>query len=141
MVSVNTLVLGGNLTRDPELRYLQSGQAVAEFGLAINRNWTAANGEKREETCFVDVTAWGKLAERVCQYLKKGRSVLVEGRLQFDTWQAQDGTKRSKHRVVADSVHFLGPKPAATAAPDQDAPVDPTPEAARDAIASEEVPF
>ncbi len=107
MPSFNRIMLMGNLTRDPELRYIQSGQPVCEFGMAINRFWTTPNGERREETCFVDITVWGKQGERCAEYLKKGRAVFLEGRLQFDTWQAQDGSKRSKHRVVADRVQFL----------------------------------
>lgn len=111
MPSFNKVLLMGNLTRDPELRYIQSGQAVCEFGLAMNRRWKAANGEQKEEVCFVDITVWGKQGESSAEYLKKGRPVFIEGRLQFDSWQAQDGSKRSKLRVVADNVQFLGGRP------------------------------
>ncbi len=102
-------MLMGNLTRDPELKRTKSGAAVTELGLAMNRSWTTDNGQRHDEATFVDVTVWGKQAESAAQYLSKGRSVLIEGRLQFDTWQdAQSGQNRSKLRVVAESVQFLG---------------------------------
>ncbi|HWB59820.1 MAG TPA: single-stranded DNA-binding protein, partial [Chthoniobacteraceae bacterium] len=101
MANLNKVMLIGNLTRDPEIKYTPKGSAVAELGLAINRNYTLDNGEKREEVTFVDVTLWSRLAELAGQYLKKGRSVYIEGRLQLDTWDdKQTGQKRSKMRVV-----------------------------------------
>ena len=107
MANLNKVFLIGRLTRDPELRYTQSGTAVAEFGLAINRNFTTSTGEKREETTFVDVIVWRRKAEVVCEYLGKGAPLFVEGRLELDTWETSDGQKRSKLRVVADNFQFL----------------------------------
>ena len=97
----------GNLTRDPELRYIPSGQPVASFTIAVNRAYNSQSGEKKEEVCFVRVVAWAKLAEIANEYLKKGSPVFVEGRLQSRSWEAQDGTKRSTLEVVAQSVQFL----------------------------------
>ncbi len=109
MSSYNRVTLVGNLTRDPELKRTKSGAAVLELGLALNRNWTNEQGQKQEEVTYVDVTVWGKTAENAAQYLSKGRSVLVEGRLQLDTWvDSQSGQNRSKLRVVAESLQFMG---------------------------------
>ena len=108
MANFNKVILAGNLTRDPQLSYLPSQTPVCEFGLAINRRWRSQNGEQREETCFVDCRCYGKQAETFNQYMSKGRPVLVEGRLQFDTWEGSDGQKRSRHRVVVQSFQFLG---------------------------------
>ena len=109
MASLNKVFLMGNLTRDPELRFIDSGTPVAEFGMAINRNWKGQDGSNKEETCFVDVTVWGRRAEVVNEYLRKGRPVFIEGRLKFDTWEARDGGgRRSKLRVVADNFQFIG---------------------------------
>ncbi len=106
-MNLNKVFLIGRLTRDPELRYTQTGTAVAEFGLAINRKFTTADGQSREETCFVDVVLWAKRAEVASQYLTKGQPVFVEGRLELDQWQGPDGSKRSRLRVVADNFQFL----------------------------------
>ncbi|MEM1443383.1 MAG: single-stranded DNA-binding protein [Verrucomicrobiota bacterium] len=109
MSSYNRVTLLGNLTRDPELKRVKSGQAVVDLGLALNRSWSNEAGERQEETTFVDVTVWGKTAENAAKYLQKGRSVLVEGRLQLDTWMdSKSGQNRSKLRVVAESLQFLG---------------------------------
>ena len=109
MASLNKVMLIGNLTRDPEIRYTPKGTALAEVGLAVNRRYTAENGEKREEVTFIDVTMWGKTAELAEQYLKKGRSVYIEGRLRLDTWDdKQTGQKRSKLGVVCEEMQFLG---------------------------------
>jgi single-strand DNA-binding protein len=105
--SLNRVFLIGNLTRDPELRYLPSGQAVASFTLAVNRAYVANSGEKKEETSFVRVVVWARRAEVCNEYLRKGSPVFVEGRLQSRTWEAQDGTKRSAIEVVANNVQFL----------------------------------
>ncbi len=108
MANFNKVILAGNLTRDPELRYTPKGTAVAKLGLAINRSWTTETGEKREEATFVDVDAFGKQAEVISQYLRKGRSLLVEGRLRLETWDdKQTGAKRSKLGVVLESFSFL----------------------------------
>ena len=103
MVSFNRVVLAGNLTRDPELRFTQSGTPVCGFGLAVNRVFS-----KNDEVDFFNISAWRDLGERVANYTKKGDPVLVEGRLQYRTWEAQDGSKRSAVDVVADNVQFLG---------------------------------
>jgi single-strand DNA-binding protein len=108
MANFNKVFLLGNLTRDPQLSYLPSQTAVVEFGLAVNRRWTGRDGEKREETCFVDCQAFGRQAENINKYMSKGRQLLVEGRLTFNSWTAQDGTKRSKHRVTVENFQFLG---------------------------------
>jgi len=120
MASLNKVMLIGNLTRDPEVRYTPKGTAVAELGIAVNRRYTAENGEKREETTFVDVTLWGRTAELAGQYLKKGRPVYIEGRLQLDTWDdKQTGQKRSRLRVVGEEMQFLG-GPRSEGAPDEE---------------------
>lgn len=105
--SFNKVMLMGNLTRDPELRYLPSGQAVASFTIAVNRNYVSQSGEKKEEASFFRVVVWAKLGEVCNEYLKKGSPVFVEGRLQSRNWEAQDGTKRSTIEVVAQNVQFL----------------------------------
>ncbi|MBN2456751.1 MAG: single-stranded DNA-binding protein [Sedimentisphaerales bacterium] len=115
MANFNKVFLMGNLTRDPQLSYLPSQTAVVDFGLAVNRRWTGQNGQAKEETCFVDCRAFGRLAENINKYLSKGRPLFVEGRLTFDSWTAQDGTKRSKHRVTIENFQFLpGTAPATT---------------------------
>ena len=103
MVSFNRVVLAGNLTRDPELRFTSNGIPVCEFGLAVNRVRS-----KSEEVDFFDITAWRELGETIANYKKKGDPILVEGKLQYRTWEAQDGSRRSKVDVVADNVQFLG---------------------------------
>lgn len=107
MASVNKVFLLGNLTRDPELRYTPSGAGVASFGLAVNRRYKAGN-ENKEEVCFVDITVWGKQGENCVEYLNKGSQVFIEGRLQFRSWETDDGQKRNKLDVVANNVQFLG---------------------------------
>jgi len=108
MANFNKVMLMGNLTRDPQLSYLPSQTPVVEFGLAINRKWTSKEGESKEEVCFVDCRAFGRPAETLNKYMKKGRPLFVEGRLAFEQWTAQDGTKRSRHRVVVENFQFLG---------------------------------
>ena|SRR6516164_5781833 len=108
MASFNKVILAGNLTRDPELRYTPKGTAVARIGLACNRKWKSETGEMKEEVTFVDVDAFGKSAETIGQYLKKGRPILIEGRLRYDTWEdKQTKQKRSKLGVVLESFQFL----------------------------------
>ena len=120
--SLNKTLLIGNLTRDPELRYLASGTPVANFGLAVNRTYTDANGEKAEDVCFVDITTWNRLAEVCDEFLTKGRPVFVEGRLQMDSWEQEDGKKRSRLKVVAQNIQFLGggAKTDSEAAPEEE---------------------
>lgn len=109
MASYNRIIMMGNLTRDPEYKQLNSGQAVCRFGVASNRQFkNKQTGTMVQEVCFVDVDVWGPQAESCNQYLQKGRAVLVEGRLKLDSWQDNDGNKRSKHSIVADRVTFLG---------------------------------
>jgi len=104
----NKVILMGNLTRDPEMRYTPGGTPVTEFGLAVNRRYTTKDGQQKEEVAFVDITAWGKQAEVIHQYMKKGRRIFLEGRLVFDSWTSSDGQKRSKLRVRLDNFVFLG---------------------------------
>lgn len=106
-VSFNKVLLMGNLTRDPELRYLPSGQPVTTFTVAVNRNYVAQSGEKKEEVSFIRVVVWARRAEVCNEYLRKGSPVFVEGRLQSRSWEAQDGSKRSTLEVVAQNVQFL----------------------------------
>ena len=109
MASFNKVILAGNLTRDPELRYTPKGTAVARIGLACNRKWKSETGEMKEEVTFVDVDAFGKTAETIGQYLKKGRPVFIEGRLQLDTWDDKTtGQKRSKLKVVGEAMQLMG---------------------------------
>jgi single-strand DNA-binding protein len=109
MASFNRVILIGNLTRDPELRYLQSGMAVVDLGLAVNDKRKNAAGEWVEETTFVDVTVWGRTAEVAGEYLTKGSPVFIEGRLKLDTWET-DGQKRSKLKVVCEKMQLIGSK-------------------------------
>ncbi|MFH1417453.1 MAG: single-stranded DNA-binding protein [Planctomycetota bacterium] len=112
MANFNKVILAGNLTRDPQLSYLPSGLPVCEFGMAINRKWKdKQTGEMREETCFVDCSAFGRQAETLNQYMGKGRPLLLEGRLKFHQWESKEGQKRSKLSVVADTFQFLGGPP------------------------------
>ena len=121
MASFNKVILLGNLTRDPEVRYTPKGTAVTELGMAVNRVYTAENGEKREETTFVDVTLWGRTAEIAGEYLKKGRPVLIEGRLQLDTWDdKQSGQKRSKLKVIGEGLQLLGGRPGGGSGGDEE---------------------
>lgn len=104
----NKVVLVGNLTRDIELRYLQNGTAIGKSAIAVTRKFNGANGEKREETCFIDIDFFGRTAEVANQYLKKGSKVLIEGRLRFDQWQDQNGQNRSKHGISVENMEMLG---------------------------------
>lgn len=108
MANYNKVLLMGNLTRDPQLSYLPSETPVVDFGLAVNRKWKSRDGENRDETCFVDCRAFGRLAENINKYMHKGRPLFVEGRLTYDAWTAKDGSKRSKHRVTVENFQFLG---------------------------------
>ena len=117
MASLNKVLLIGNLTRPPELRYTPSGTAVSDLRLAVNRNYSTQGGEKREETCFLTVVVWGKQAESCGEYLDKGSQVFVEGRLQTRDWEGKDGQKRTVTEVVAERVQFMSrAKGAPTAA-------------------------
>ncbi len=108
MANFNKVILLGNLTRDPELRYTPNNAPVCSFDLAVNRSYTTQAGERRDEVCYITIVAWGKQAETCAEYLSKGRPALVEGRLSQRSWETPEGQKRSKHEVVADRVQFLG---------------------------------
>jgi single-strand DNA-binding protein len=130
MASFNKVLLMGNLTRDPQLKYLPSQTAVVEFGLACNRKWRTPQGENREEVTFVDCTAFGKQAETINQYCRKGKALFVEGRLKFDTWEdKQGGGRRSKLSVVVEGFQFVGGREAGDE-------TDQRPESIKDAINS-----
>lgn len=144
MANFNKVILVGNLTRDPELRYTPKGTAIAKLGVAVNRTWISETGEKKEETTFVDVDVFGRTAENVGQYLRKGSPLLVEGRLRLDTWEdKQTNQKRSKLSVVAETIQFLGsprggPESGASTAPGR--PATTTPAAAAPGAAEPEIP-
>lgn len=145
MASFNRVILMGNLTRDPELKQAASGAKVVDLGLAVSETWRDKNGQPKEVTCFVDVVVWERLAELCHQYLAKGRSVLVEGRLQMDEWKTPQGEKRSKLRVRADAIKFLGapvkrddPAPAAAPSAAAASAADDTHDFARE---TEDLPF
>ena len=136
MATMNRVFLAGNLTRDPEIRYSQTGKAVADLNLAVNRRYKTTSGELKEDTCFVNIVAWDRQAELAGEYLRKGSAILVEGSLRLDQWES-NGEKRSRLRVVADRIQFLdrlkkteagdvpedhGPKEHPTAGAEADAP-------------------
>ncbi len=109
MASYNKVILMGNLTRDPELQYLPSGTAVARVGLAVSHVYNdRQSGERKEDVCFVDLDAFGRTAEVINEYFQKGRPILVEGRLRFQSWETDDGQRRSKHSVMVDRFEFVG---------------------------------
>lgn len=107
MANFNKVLLMGNLTRDPQLRYTPNQTAVVEFGIASNRKWKDQSGQMQEDTCFVDCVAFGKSAETLNKYVQKGSSLFIEGRLTFDSWEAKDGSKRSRLRVTVENFQFL----------------------------------
>lgn len=115
MASLNKVMLIGNLTKDPEVRFTSGGRAVGDLRMAVSRKYKGNDGETKEETCFVSVVVWGNQAQTCQQYLKKGSSLFVEGRLQYDEWE-KDGQKFNRLRVVADRVQFLGGRGAGAAA-------------------------
>ena len=150
MANFNKVILAGNLTRDPELRYTPKGTAVARLGIACNRKWKSETGEMKEEVTFVDVDAFGKTAETIGQYLKKGRPILIEGRLRYDTWEdKQTKQKKSKLGVVLESFQFLdsgggrGDASEGAPAPSRGAPSAPAAEApdAEPPHEGDDVPF
>lgn len=108
--AVNRVILMGNCTRDIEIKHTQSNQAVANLGIAVNRRWKDASGEKKEDVTFVDCEAWGSTAENIAKFFTKGKAILIEGRLKLDEWQDKDGGKRSKLKVVVENFHFVGSK-------------------------------
>ena len=108
MAGFNKVLLMGNLTRDPQLSYTPNQTAVVDFGVATNRRWTGQDGTQHDETCFVDCRAFGRMAENINKYFKKGRPIFAEGRLTLDQWKAQDGSEKSKLRVIVENFQFLG---------------------------------
>jgi single-strand DNA-binding protein len=139
MASFNRVILVGNLTRDPELKWLQSGTAVCEIGMAINER--TKRGDSWEETVlFVDVTLWAKTAEVAAEYLRKGAPVLIEGRLKYDTWE-KDGQKRSKLRVVGERMQMLGTKGERRDAPPANEYSAPDREPEQPPLTNEDIPF
>lgn len=157
MASLNKVLLIGNLTRDPELRYIPSGSAVATFTIGVNRVYTTPAGEKKEQASFIRIVVWGRRAEVCGEYLSKGSPVFVEGRMQSRDWQTQDGQKRNTVEVVADNIQFLrsgdkkGPASAGKSAPaaeelgtidlNDEVAVPPTESGRANGGADEEVPF
>ena len=107
MPNFNKVYLMGNLTRDPEMRTTPSGTSVCQFGMAVNRNYNNSNGERQEETTFVDIEAWGRQAETISKYVNKGNPLFVEGRLKLDTWENNEGEKRSRMKVVMEVFEFI----------------------------------
>ena len=148
MMSLNRVLLIGNLTKDPELRYTPSGTPVANLRLAVNSSFKDQAGARKEETCFVTIVVWSKQAEICQQYLKKGRAIFVEGRLLYRSWEAE-GQKRSTMEVRADRIQFLGPPPGVSRSRDEGAGAKPEPvraeepevEVAPEAGADADVPF
>ena len=145
MANFNKVLLLGNLTRDPEVRYTPKGSAVAELGIACNRTYGSDTGERLQETTYVEIIAWSKLAEICGQYLRKGSSIFIEGRLQQDTWDDKaTGQKRSKLRVVAENIQFLSQRSTAAAPADSTArtPVAPSESThAAEVMGDDEIPF
>jgi len=142
MANFNKVILLGNLTRDPQLSYLPSQTPVVDFGLATNRRWTGQDGQQREETCFVDCRAFGKPAETINKYCKKGRLLLVEGRLTFDSWTGQDGTKRSKLRITVEGFQFMPTGGARQASADGEGESQiPSADAGQDQTGGDDIPF
>lgn len=153
MASYNRVILLGNCTRDPEIKYTPKGTAVTDLGLAVNRTYTTDGGEKREDTTFVDVTLWGRTAEIAGEYVKKGRPVMIEGRLQLESWEdKQSGQKRSKLKVVGENLQLLGSREGgaggagsrpAAARPASNPPSNPSESSAPadDEPTDEEIPF
>ena len=137
MASFNKAILMGNLTHDPELRYMPSGAPVCTFDLAMNRSYTTQGGERRDEVCYVTVIVWGKQGENCAQYLKKGRGALVEGHLRQRSSETPEGQKRSKLEVVAERVQFLGSATGAKAG----ALAEAEPELGEPAPEQDDVPF
>lgn len=134
MANFNKVLLMGNLTRDPEVRYTPKGTAIATIGLAVNRTWTTEGGEKKEEVTFVDVEVWGRQAETIGQYMSKGRPLFIEGRLKLDQWDDKEsGQKRSKLKVVCENFQFIGAPKGGGDVSDQPPPSNRAPQRGRPA--------
>ena len=147
MASLNKIMLIGNVTRDPDLKYTPKGTAIAQIGLAVNRTWSNEAGQKQEETTFVDIELFGRNAEIAGEYLKKGRPAYIEGRLKLDSWDdKQTGQKRSKLKVIGESLLLLGSREGAGApGAQEDAPTRaaarPRPPAPASDLADDDIPF
>ena len=149
MASLNKVMLIGNVTRDPEVKFTPKGSAVADLGLAVNRVYTNQAGEKSEEVTYIDVELWGRLAEIAGEYAKKGRSIFIEGRLRLDSWEdKQSGQKRNRLKVVGEGLQLLGSRPGGSSVADDEGeasgikPARPTP--ARSAASEptdDDIPF
>ncbi len=145
MVAFNSVVLAGNLTRDPELRYLGTGTAVCELRLAVSRVWKGKDGQRHEDVCFIDVTLWNRTAEVAAQYLKKGKPVLVHGNLEYNQWvDKKTNEKRSKHRIRGNAFQFLGegrgPRDQENGR-DNAKPAEPPPEVMEEESSGDEAPM
>lgn len=134
-MNYNKVILAGNLTRNPELSYTPNQTVVVVFGLAVNRKWKSKGGEDKSEVCFVDCVAFGRTAENLNKYVSKGDPLFIEGRLALDSWTAEDGTKRSKHKVTIESFQFV-PKPVA----ENNKPSEKTNEESKD-LDEDDIPF
>ena len=129
MPSYNKVILVGNITRDLELRYIASGTAVVQVGLAVNERFKGSDGQQKEKTLFIDVDVWGRSAEVLCEYGGKGRCILIEGTLELDTWDDLQGNKRSRHKIRCDRFHFMDSKGDAVPVPTGKPPVTSQPKA------------
>jgi single-strand DNA-binding protein len=139
MVSVNRIIIIGNLGSEPEMRFTPNGKPVTSFSAATNRRYTTSDGERREETEWFTIVTWGRLAEQCNQYLTKGRLVYVEGRFRSHTWEGQDGQKRYRNEIVADRVSFLDRQ--ATTSFQEDKPIEGSTESGDDDIDPDDIPF
>lgn len=140
MANLNRVLLMGNMTRDPDLRYTKNGKAVCSFGLAMNRHFTGSDGQKQKKTTFVDVTFWEKRGEVIAEYFKKGSPIFVEGRLEMDEWENEKKEKRTKLYVVGDAFEFLERGPGKTAQAGAAAPAE-EPAAETAAPKEDDIPF
>ena len=149
MASFNKVILMGNLTRDPEMRVTPNGHSICKLGLAVSRTFSTRDGERREETAFVDIDAFGKQAEVIAKYMRKGRPIMVEGRLKLDQWESNEGQKRSKLGVVLENFQFLGSRDDNQEGYENSSPpergesnsADATPTAQNDDALDQDVPF
>ena len=149
MASFNKVILMGNLTRDPEMRVTPNGHSICKLGLAVSRTFSTKDGERREETAFVDIDAFGKQAEVIAKYMRKGRPIMVEGRLKLDQWESNEGQKRSKLGVVLENFQFLGSRDDNQEGYENSSPpergqsnsADATPTAQNDDALDQDVPF
>ncbi len=146
MASFNKVILAGNLTRDPELRMTANNLAICKLGLAVSRVFTTKDGERREDTTFVDIDAFGRPAETLAKYMSKGKPILIEGRLQLDSWETQSGEKRNKLKVVCENFQFLGSRgdsegSGGSSATDEGTAPPPGSSSRKDEDLEEDVPF